>query len=286
MATYTSQTTTTPVPGNDLTELVAFAERTGVALAGPVKDETVHYALVPGGMTVKSLEEYQWPDGRPKERIEATVRLYDSASFTKYVESYTDERTRVFADPKAMSFTSVLDYHVAGDRKPEFLKHRAHFQLEMDQRWKIWSEKDGVGFTQSDFAEFIEDNYLDIDTPPAAAMLEVARDLHAANDVLFESKVSLKDGQTQFKFQETMKAGVGTGNLEVPEKFSIRIPVFYGEPAIVLDCRLRFRITSQKLVFFYRMYRKQETLQNAFRAAVDGVAEGLKTDVLIGTVPA
>lgn len=275
-------TTSTPVPGNDLTSLVEEARFAGAALVGPVKDEAVHYALVPSGMTMESLEEYQWPDGRPKARIDGVVRLYDTTSFTGYVAAYTDERTRVFADPKACSFTSVLDYHVAGDRKPEFLTHRALLQLEVDQRWKIWSDKDGYAFTQADFAEFIEDNYLDIDTPPAAAMLEVARDLHAKNDVSFDSKVSLKDGQTQFTYQENLKAGVGIGDLEVPEKFSIRIPVFFGEQPVVLDMRLRYRITNQKLVFFYRMYRKQETLQQAFRTAVADVAGVLKTEVLMG----
>lgn len=282
MATWT-QTTTTPAPGNDLTALVANAVQTGVTLAGPQKDETVHYALVPSGMTMESLEEFQWPDGRPQERINGEVRLYDTASFTKYVSAFTDERTRVFAYPKAGSFLAVLDYHVAGDRKPEFLKHKAHLTLEQDQRWVIWSKNDNEWFSQTDFAEFIEDNLLDIDTPPAAAMLEVARDLHAKNDVSFDSKVSLKDGQIQMTYQETLKAGVGQGNLEVPEKFTIRIPVFYGEAPVVLDMRLRFRIRDQKVVFCYRMYRKQETLQRAFLAASAGIGEALKADVLMGT---
>lgn len=281
MATWSQPT---PVPGNDLTSLVEEARFLGAALAQPVKDETVHYAVVPDGMKMVSLETYQWPDGRQPERINGAVRLYDAASFTAYVAAFTDERTRVFADPKAMSFLSVLDYHVAGDRKPQFMKHKAHFQLELDQRWQIWSGKDGVWFSQVEFAEFIEDNYLDIDTPPAAAMLEVARDLHAKNDVSFDSKVSLKDGQTQFSYQENLKAGVGTGNLEIPEKFTIRIPVFFGEAPVVLDVRLRYRITNQKVVFCYRMYRKQETLQKAFRTAVADIAAGLKTDVLMGTL--
>lgn len=279
-----SSRTVTSTEGDtrDLTALVAGAVETGVALAGPTKDEPVHYALVPTGMSIESLEDYQFPDGRPKERIAGAVRLYDTASFTKYVEAFTDERTRVFADPRSCSFLGVLDYHVAGERKPEFLAHKAHLTLEFDDRWKIWTAKDGAWFSQTDFAEFIEDNYKDIDTPPAAAMLEVARDLHAKNEVNFDSKVSLKDGHIQMTYTENLKAGIGTGNMEVPDTFTIRIPVFYGEHAVVLDVRLRFRITNQKLVFCYKMYRRQETLQNAFRTAVDSIAAELSTDVLMG----
>ncbi len=280
MATSSWAQTTAGNP--DLTQLVRDAMVTGAAQATPNKDEAIHFALVPAGHTLETLEDYQFPDGRRPEWIKGKVNLYDSASFVGYVSAFTDDRTRVFANPRGLSVEAFLDYHVAGERKAEFLAHRAVFQMEQDERWKIWSNKDGFVFSQADFAEFIEDNYLDIDTPPAAAMLEVARDLHAKNDVSFDSKVSLKDGQTQFSFQEVLKAGVGTGNLEVPEKFTIRIPVFYGEAPVVLDIRLRYRISNQKLVFFYRMYRKQETLQRAFKTAVADIATGLKTEVLMG----
>lgn len=283
MSTW-SQTTSMPVAGNpDLTTLVRDAVSVGQSLAQPVKDETIHYAVVPAGMALQSLEGFQFPDGRVPERIHGTVRLQDAASFSKYVAAFTDERTRVFADANNSSFLAVLDYHVAGERKPEFLRHKALLTLAEDQRWKIWAGSDGRWMSQVDFAEFIEDNYLDINTPTAASMLEVARDLHAKNEVSFDSKVSLKDGQIQMSFQENLKAGVGTGNLEVPEKFTIRIPVFFGEAAIVLDMRLRYRISNQKLTFCYKMYRRQETLQNAFRTAVSGIAAELKTEVLMGS---
>lgn len=275
---------TTPTAGNDLTSLVENARFLGAAMAEQNKDEVIHYALVPAGMALESLEDYQWPDGRVPERITASVRMSDTSSFVKYVQSFADERTRVFANPKDLNFRAVLDYHVAGDRKPEFLRHNAMFALEQDERWKTWSGSDGRWFSQIDFAEFIEDNYQDIDTPPAAAMLEVARDLHAKNDVAFDSRVSLKDGQVQMTYQETIKATVGTGAIEVPESFKIRIPVFFGEHPVLLDVRLRFRISNQKVVFAYKMYNRTSTLLNAFRATTDAIASDLKLDVLMGTV--
>lgn len=268
--------------GEGLAGLAQWAAEKEANLKQPNQSEQIHFIAIPDGTKLTSLENYQFPEGRQKERIDQRVSLTDRESFVRYVSLFGDERTRVFASPARHTFTSFLDYHVAGDRKAEFLRHRADWALQMDDRWTTWAGKDGATFTQEAFAEFIEENYDDIDTPPAAEMLEVARDLKATMDVAFESKVSSKDGRVQMRYVEniTMKGG----DIEIPDRFTIRIPVFYGEEPIVLDVRLRYRLQQQRLSFFYRIHRKQEVLQTAFDGAVKQVGEALKADILLGSV--
>jgi uncharacterized protein YfdQ (DUF2303 family) len=260
----------------------------GQQLAKPHTSERVHYAVIPNDSQVKSLAEYQYPHGIPPDRIRATVKLGDAASFAAYVQRYTDsDKTLVFAQPERFSFLAVLDYHSSGaatkDRQPEFCDHKASFQMQRDERWKIWVGQDNKPMAQSDFAEFIEENTADIFKPPAADMLEIARDLHAKIDVNFGSSVRSQSGQVQLRYEETVKAGVGTaGIIEVPEEFSIQIPVFYGEQAVVIKAKLRFRINQGKLSFHYKLYRPIEIQNKAFDDAVAGLSSTLGSQILLG----
>ncbi len=170
------------------------------------------------------------------------------------------------------------------DRLPEFCDHKASFQLTQDERWKIWIGQDNKPMAQADFAEFIEDNMADIFKPPAADMLEIARDLHAKIDVNFGSSVRSQSGQVQLRYEETVKAGVGTaGIIEVPEEFSIQIPVFYGEQPVVIKAKLRFRIKDGKLSFHYKLNRPVEIQSKAFETAVEGLQATIGQDILLGS---
>ena len=254
----------------------------GQKIGQPILTEAIHYAIVPHNAKVESLKNLQYPHGLLPDRIIQSVQLRDADSFAKYVLAYTDVRTRVFAEPKNNTFLAVLDYHGIGN-EPEFLSHNASFQMTFDDRWVTWSGKSEKVFNQADFAEFIEDNIADIAHPPGAVMLEVARELHASSEMNFSSKVTPKNGQVQFSYTENLTTqGVNGGKLEVPDFFTLRIPIFYGEEPIEVLARLRFRISSGKLTFFYKLQRQSEIVSTAFDYAVASVADALKTDVLLG----
>jgi uncharacterized protein YfdQ (DUF2303 family) len=257
----------------------------GQKIGQPVTTEKIHYAILPEDSNVYSLRELQYPHGLPPERIIANVSLADADSFCEYCLLYADDRMRVFADPLAQRFLSVLDYHGAGsDRKPEFCDHRASYKMTLSEQWKTWFGKNNVLFTQNDFADFVEDQTRDFLSPDAATMLEVARDLHAHTDVNFDSKIVPRNGQIALKYTETISSGVGTGNLEVPELFIISIPVFFGQDKIAIQIRLRFRVSQGKLSFQYKINSATDILNNAFNSSVLEVGDKLKTKVLLGTL--
>lgn len=256
--------------------------------AQPITTEEVHAVIIPRDCELKSLAEFQYPDGRPPSRIKTTVALRDADSFLKYLGVFRDIHTRVFADPKALSFLAVIDYHQPRNEStelvvPEFLSHRATLALEKDERWNIWTGKNEKVFSQTEFAEFIEDNNADIFEPSAACMLEIARDLHAHTEVNFDSKVKPSNGQVQLRYNEVVTAGVGpAGAVEVPEVFKIQIPVFFGEGLVSIQCRLRYRITGGKLTFHYKMYRQSDILMEAFEKTVKSIGGALQADILLG----
>ncbi len=267
-----------------ISEVTVLARESAI----PVTTEPIHYVVVPEGCDVQSLINYQYPEGMPPTRRKAKATFFDAMSFCTYVELYQDDRTRIFANPNTSTFLGVLDYHGAGDasvRRAEFCDHTASYPMILSDQWKIWTGRNHpYQFSQVDFAEFLEDNTKDLLTPNAATFLEIAQDLKANTEVNFESKVKRTNGNVQMRYQETTTTQVGAaGTMEVPEIFSIRIPVYYGEEAIVISARLRFRISSGKLTFSYKLDRPTEMLKEAFEKAVTAIAETLKTAVLLGT---
>lgn len=74
----------------------------------------------------------------------------------------------------------------------------------------------------------------------------------------------------------------GAPMIEVPEEFSISVPVFYGEPVTTIKVRLRFRIAQGKLSFHYKLYRPSETQAQAFEAAVMAMRVSFDAAVLMG----
>lgn len=266
----------------------------------------IPYAVIPSGSKLESLLGLLHPYGLPPRKpdhIKASVSLTDAKSFCQYVKLYTDARTRIFADPEALSFRAILDYHGSygplmfpdgNDSEtpiaplapsPEFLDHNALLTLRKSDQWNLWMGKNEKETLQSDFAEFIEDNYRDISNPLPATMLEVARDLTAHFDVNFASKVTPKNGSVQLAYQEVVTSGVGqAGDMEIPESFSILIPVFFGEKPVQIEARLRFRINGGKLKFIYKLYRPMELLADAFDCASRAIGGTLGAEVLLGSL--
>lgn len=248
----------------------------------PGIDERVHYAVLPQGLQIVSLLSYQYPHGLPPERIAAKPSFQDAASFCRYCLDFKDERLRVFADASSVRFHAILDYHLTDDRetKAEFCSHQAYYQMALSTQWSTWFNNHDKLIPQDAFAEFLEDNYRDIQNPSHADMLQVARELKATSEMNFESKIVPKSGAVQLKWQEDMKT---TGVMEVPDVFQIAIPVFFGQAPVTIDCRLRFRIVSGKLSFLYKMYRPAETKLEAFRTEAAAVSESLGVEVHLGT---
>jgi uncharacterized protein YfdQ (DUF2303 family) len=129
----------------------------------------------------------------------------------------------------------------------------------------------GKQMNQIQFAEFIEANVPDITSttasePSGAEMLEVAINFKAQKKVNFASGQVLANGQVDFKYQEEIQGSAGAnGNIKVPERFFIGIPVFEGGDPYKLEAKLRWALNDGKLTMWFELVRDQRFLKRPFR---------------------
>lgn len=263
-------------------ELIAVGQKSiGVLSANEIG---IKFAVVPNDSRVVSLEEYQHTDyAEAPHRKKAMVVLREPKSFIEYWNLFHDEDSRLFADDQALTVRAILDYHRSGEKPPRWGQHQATLYIQPSDEWSTWINANGKRTEQIAFAEFIEDNTPDIFQPDAATMLEVARSLHAKSGVEFSSGVRLSNGQVKLSYNENIKGTFGTGDVEVPETFIIRIPVFLGTPKIDITARLRYRLNSGKLVFWYDLLRPNSAARDGFKKVIGQIEEATKTDVLVGS---
>lgn len=218
-------------------------------------------------------------------RKKGMVTVLDVGSFCEYYSLFSDENSRAFANEQSASILAILDYHCAGENSARWGSHRINLALRHSEEWSRWKGNDGTRTNQMDFAEFIEDNAPDIVTPDPATMLEVARDLSAKTEADFGSAIRMQNGSVQFKCSEQIKGTFGAGNVEVPERFVIAIPVYVGSERVKITARLRYRINAGKLSFWYDLLRAEAVRRDAFLDVQKSIADTLGIRIING-VPA
>lgn len=248
-----------------------------------VTNGNVPFVLVPEGCQIKAVPELIYNEhAKTPERIKQSISVFDPDSFVNYYTLFSDPNSRVFADETTCAVVGVLDYHAAGEGSPRWGQHKLTLKLNPSEEWKIWTGSDNNNFTQQHFSEFLEQHSIDITKPSPADMLEIASDLQATTEVEFGSGLRQQDGRVRFKYSETTKTTVGAGQVSVPDRFTIELPVFVGGQRVKMEAFLRFRCKEGKLSFFYTLMRPGEVKRTAFIAARQAIAADLKITILNG----
>lgn len=267
----------------------------GAALAEAVKagDGAVPYAIVPNDYSLESLEQYLPAPTTIKQSLTAeTVE-----SFAAYFNDFKGPESRVFASQEQGIVKGSLDYHgapvtvaITGEGEPgssmelevqpSHCRHWIRYVPLKSIEWDRWTSADGKLVSQIDLAQFLEENLVDIVTPPGAEVLEVARELQAKRKVDFVSGQSLQDGGVRIEYVDETTEAKTKGGLDVPEFFKIGIPVYFDGPKYEVQVFLRWRIIDQKLKFMLQMHRRQLIEQDAFQDIVAKVASLTDKNVL------
>lgn len=248
--------------------------------------QPIPFAVVPNDYKVLDLSAQKYNNFAPNPiRKKQRVRVDDAGSFCAYYRAFSDVNSIVFADEPKDEIYSILDYHEVLEGLPRWGEHRLSLPMTHSEEWNRWMRRNGEAhkFTQMDFAEFLEDNAPDITLPNSATMLEVARDLSAKTEVDFSCAMRVANGSVAFKFSEQVKGTFGSGEAQVPENFTISIPVYLGGRRVAISARLRYRINSGKLTFWYNLLRPDAVERDEFRAVQVEIGEALGVKVLNGT---
>jgi uncharacterized protein YfdQ (DUF2303 family) len=234
-------------------------------------DERVH---------VDSMERYaSKPDRR---RGTTTVTAVDS--FALLLARPEHEESVIFADETRQSLTAVIDYTGWRD-------HRIILQMMLSDQFTRWKKSNGDYVAQTTFAEFIQDSAADIVNPTAADMLELAQSFQATKSVDFTSSNRISNGQVQLSYRETIDAQAGNaGQLEVPEQFTLHIPIWRGGAVVEVKAALRYRIEHQQLRIGYKILHLDDLMRAAFEHVTDEIASKLDTghghELVFGPAPA
>ena len=208
----------------------------------------------------------------------ASPTFHDPAAFVAYVNDFKDTRSRIFysQDGKAVA---VIDYHDDVGDAPAHGDHLAHLGLIRSPEWLAWSRNSEKQMTQQEFAEFLEDNLLDIivpadtDGPDAAAMMEVAEGLNATSNSTFRQATNQANGSVNFAWQEDVQGSVGAGR-SVPKVFHVGLRPFMGCNPYPVQCMLRYRVSGGKLSLHFKALRLEQITESALDGVVAKIAEG------------
>ncbi len=196
--------------------------------------------VLPAGWSVASLNM------KPKvpDRIRQRVTLGDQVSFCRYVKAHRTPDTALFAEigNEQGSFTAILDYHQAEGGVASWCTHVATFAPQKTQNWLRWLGQNAKAMGQTEFAQFLENNVADVVNPDGGELLQIINAFEINGTLTFQRVQRLTDGTVKLSYQQEQSAK--SGEMAIPEVFTLRFPLFEGEPPTVLKARLRYRLAQ------------------------------------------
>lgn len=253
-------------------------------------------------------------------RISGTAALLSLGSFVDLVNRFKDDESAVFGndDRKAPSLTAIFNYHETvhgGDlgidavadssERARHSDHRATFAFPLSDEWLAWMEGNKQPMSMSDFALFLEDRWPDVLTITALEelpekmrtivevsggkavvatpqkLIELSRGLKINEAAAVEESVNLASGEGSVRFTATHTGADGKA-VKVPSIFIIGLPVFRNGQPYRMMARLRYRLFSGKLSFWYELARPDAVFDDAFAGALDEVREKTALPVFLG----
>lgn len=241
-------------------------------------DET-HNVVAPEGFKILEFRNPEQYKNNPLRR-RGDIVLLDIESFVSCVNNETEnEKTSpvIYIDnSKIASFINYTSIH--GDQElPGWCDYQASMDLIKTVEWNNWVRNlSGSSISQSEFVEFIEDNFKDIiqtttptgkTSPSAADMLTVASKFAMKTNVNFKQSFRNSDGETKLVYEEEKQST--SGDISVPDEFMIQIPVIQGaevQTTYQMVVKLKVRAQGGSLSFICRVVRPDIPERDSIKA--------------------
>lgn len=237
------------------------------------------FLVLPEGMKSQDVTEPNGVAAILLDHIKQAVTLQTVDSLVEYVNGFKTGTTLLFADIQANSIKALLDYHAPD--APAHLGHVATMALPFSEEWRTWAAIDGRLMPQLEFARFLEENASDIIAPSGADLLEACRDLQARRKVNFTKAVRTSSDNENFEFTDETEAKT-RGGLEIPTKFLLSVPVYFGEDPTELYAFLRWKMDEGALTLGVKLHRAEHVRQAIFKQIVLAAAERTERAVVFG----
>jgi len=238
------------------------------------------FLIYPEGATVREISDEHSLQITAPRYIKQTVTLQTQDSLIDYVKTFKAPATLLFADIGANSIVGLIDYHA-----PEKAAHAAHktiLTLPFSEEWRIWNEISGKLKPQLEFARFLEENAADVRAPSAGELLDACRDLQVRRKVNFIKAVRTATDNENFEFSDETSATTKKGDLELPTKFTLGLPVYFGEEDTEVHAFLRWKLDDGQLTLGIQLHRVEHVRQAVFKQIVTAVAEATGCPAVFG----
>jgi uncharacterized protein YfdQ (DUF2303 family) len=256
-----------------MSEAKEIAELARKAIGAP------HVVSTPGGREYLVVpDDHVSMDVTPAHKLEVLkpksikqhVTLQNANALIDYLNRFKSADSLLLADVSASRIMAAIDYH--GASSPALLEHRAVLDLPYSEEWKVWNAINGALKPQLEFARFVEENAPDIRHPDPASLLEAVRDLQARRSVNFIQAVRTSSDNENFEFTDTTEAR-SKGGLELPTRFMLSIPVYFGDAPVEVPAFLRWKVDEGKLQLGVKLHRAEHIRQAAFQLIVTQATE-------------
>ncbi|MBD3817903.1 MAG: DUF2303 family protein [Brevundimonas diminuta] len=248
------------------------------------------WLIQPSGTTATEITDPHGMILTSPARVKQAVVVQTADSLVDYVDLYGQDETILFADIEASTIRGLIDYHGAALAElgtPSVAKHVDHrvtLTLPFSEEWRTWKAIDGKMLDQLSFARFLEENAVDIEAPSGADLLEVCRDLQAVRRVDFRKAVRTNTDNENFEYTDETETRTKNGSVEVPSKFQLRIPVYFGGQTVTLYAFLRWRLVETSLELGIQLHRAEHVRQAVFKEIVTDASSRTGKPALFGKV--
>lgn len=268
-------------------DAVAELARHGVVTPQIIKTESGRELLIlpsgNGGARAEDVTEEGAQLAPTPAWIAQGVTVQTTDSLVEYVKRFAGAETSLFADIDENRIVGLLDYHSSD--KAARVEHRATLDLPFSVEWNTWTAIDGKLVDQLTFARFLEENAADIEAPSGAELLEACRDLQAHRKVNFTKAVRTASDNENFEYEDTTTATTKKGGVELPTKFLLRIPVYFGGQTYSIAAFLRWRLVEgEGLKLGIQLHNREHVRQAVFKELVLDAASRTERPAYFGRI--
>ncbi len=228
-----------------------------------------------GGTDKQSLERLLDTPRRPTTHVKLATSKDLHAYLIKQAvigeDAESSDNVVVFADRDSLNFHAFLDYHHPADQH-RWLNHSASVTYKESHQFGIWKENDGEKMGQEEFAEFLDENVLDITEPTGSDVVSFASCLEARRTEVFKSSKNLSNGEVQFNWSNESS---GDSTTKFPTDMKIGIPIWSNGEKIEIPVKLFYRVSEGKLLFWYKLRNLENIIDALWNEDVKWLGESL-----------
>ena len=240
------------------------------------------FLIVAEGAAVREISDEHSLQVTAPRYIKQAVTLQTQESLIAYVKAFKTPATILFADIGTNSVVGLIDYHAPA--KAAHAAHKAVLTLPFSEEWRIWNEVSGKLKPQLEFARFLEENAADVRAPTAGDLLDACRDLQVHRKVNFVKAVRTQTDNENFEYTEETNATNKKSGLEIPTKFVLGLPVYFGEEDTEVSAFLRWRLDDGSLTLGIQLHRVEHVRQAVFKQIVLAAAEATGCPAVFGKI--